>query len=463
MVFSGILFLYFFLPVLCLLYFLIPEKAKNAIPAKNTVLLIFSLCFYAAGEPGYIILMVFSILQAYIFGRLMATEKHRKLWFVTTLILGIAPLVVCKYADFIIENVNAITGLALPLPGIALPVGISFYTFQLIGYSADVYMRKCEAQKSLPRLALYVSLFPQLIAGPIVRYAHVEEQLSHRTHTVEGFSRGIVRFSVGLGKKVLIANTLGELVGALGTSMLGAWTGAIAAALQIYFDFSGYSDMAIGLGKMFGFDFMENFNYPFISSGVAEFWRRWHISLGSWFRDYIYIPMGGNRVSRARWMFNILVVWMFTGLWHGAEWNFVFWGLYFALFLVLEKYMKPVADKLPKVLSHIIVLFIVLISFVLFNSPTLADFGKTVVSMFNFSNLTDTASLYYARSYAVTVLAACIGATPFLKNLVVKIGESKGGAKVLSILTPVFVFVMVTVSTAYIVDGSFNPFLYFRF
>jgi alginate O-acetyltransferase complex protein AlgI len=208
---------------------------------------------------------------------------------------------------------------------------------------------------------------------------------------------------------------------------------------------------------------MENFNYPFISSGVAEFWRRWHISLGSWFRDYIYIPMGGNRVSKARWMFNILVVWMLTGLWHGAEWNFVFWGLYFALFLVLEKFSKPILDKLPKVLNHVIVLFLVLISFVLFNSPTLADFGRTVFSMFNFSNLTDTASLYYARSYAVTVLAACIGATPLLKNLVVKIGAHKTGAKVLSILTPVFVFVMVTVSTAYIVDGSFNPFLYFRF
>lgn len=457
MVFSGILFLYFFLPVLLLLYFIVSDKAKN------TILLIFSLLFYTAGEPGYILLMLFSITQAYVFARLMVHGTHRKLWFIATLICSILPLVVCKYADFIVENINLLPGFNLPLPGIALPVGISFYTFQLIGYSADVYTGKCEAQKNPLRLALYVSLFPQLIAGPIVRYSDVEEALTNRRHTVEGFSRGIVRFIIGLGKKVLLANTLGEMVGMLGDSMLGAWIGAIAAALQIYFDFSGYSDMAIGLGRMFGFEFMENFNYPFISAGVAEFWRRWHISLGSWFRDYIYIPMGGNRVTKPRWAFNILVVWMLTGLWHGAQWNFVLWGLYFALFLVLEKACKPMIAKTPKVLQHLITLILVIISFVLFNAATLADFGKTIVAMFDFSHLTDVASLYYARSYAFTIIAACIGATPLLKKLVEKALANGTSAKIVHFLTPVFTFAVLIVSTAYIVDGSFNPFLYFRF
>lgn len=457
MVFSGIQFLYFFLPALLLCYFLVPTKAKNAL------LLVFSLLFYAAGEPGYIILMLFSILQAYIFARLMGTGRHRKLWFILTLICGIIPLVVCKYADFIIENLNLISALNIPLPGIALPVGISFYTFQLIGYSADVYLGRCEVQKNPFHLALYVSLFPQLIAGPIVRYSDVAAQLSERKHTIEGFTRGIVRFSVGLGKKVLIANTLGEVVGLLGTSMLGTWVSAIAAALQIYFDFSGYSDTAIGLGRMFGFDFMENFNYPFISQGVAEFWRRWHISLGSWFRDYIYIPMGGNRVSKLKWARNILVVWMLTGLWHGAQWNFVLWGLYFALFLVLEKALKPVIAKIPRAVNHIVVLFIVLVSFVLFNSNTLTDFAVTLGRMFDFTNLTDTASVYYTKSYAVTILASAVGSTPLLANIVKKLCENARTEKIVQVLTPVFVMAVLVVSTAYIVDGSFNPFLYFRF
>lgn len=458
MVFSGILFLYFFLPALLLCYFLVPDKAKNA------VLLIFSLVFYAAGEPGYIILMLFSIMQAYIFARLMGTSKHRKkLWLIITLICEIMPLVICKYADFIVENVNLIPGVNIPLPGIALPVGISFYTFQLIGYSVDVYRGQCEVQKNPFTLALYVSLFPQLIAGPIVRYADVELQLTNRRHTVEGFSRGILRFSVGLGKKVLIANVLGEAVGLMGTSVLGTWTSAIAAALQIYFDFSGYSDMAIGLGRMFGFEFMENFNYPFISHGVAEFWRRWHISLGSWFRDYIYIPMGGNRVTKLKWARNILVVWMLTGLWHGAQWNFIFWGLYFALFLVLEKAMKPVIAKIPRVVNHIVVLFIVLVSFILFNSNTLTDFAVTLSRMFDFTHLTDTVSVYYARSYAFTILFACVGSTPLLSKLADKLAKNEKTAKIMQILTPVFVMTVLIVSTAYIVDGSFNPFLYFRF
>ncbi len=457
MVFSGIQFLYFFLPALLLCYFLVPSKAKN------TILLIFSLLFYTAGEPGYIILMLFSITQAYIFARLMDRGNHRKLWLIITLVIEILPLVICKYADFIIENLNLIPAFDIPLPHIALPVGISFYTFQLIGYSVDVYRKECESQKNPFHLALYVSLFPQLIAGPIVRYADVADQLKERKHTIEGFSHGILRFTIGLGKKVLIANVLGEAVGLLGTSMLGTWFSAIAATLQIYFDFSGYSDMAIGLGRMFGFEFMENFTYPFISQSVAEFWRRWHISLGSWFRDYIYIPMGGNRVSKLKWARNILVVWMLTGLWHGAQWNFVLWGLYFALFLVLEKAMKSIVSKIPRIVNRIIILFIVLISFVLFNSNTLTDFAVTLSRMFDFTNLTDTASIYYARSYAFTLLAACIGSTPILSIIAKKLSENEKTAKLVQILTPVFIMSVLVVSTAYIVDGSFNPFLYFRF
>lgn len=457
MVFSGIQFLYFFLPALLLCYFLVPSKAKN------TILLIFSLLFYTAGEPGYIILMLFSITQAYIFARLMDRGNHRKLWLIITLVIEILPLVICKYADFIIENLNLIPAFDIPLPHIALPVGISFYTFQLIGYSVDVYRKECESQKNPFHLALYVSLFPQLIAGPIVRYADVADQLKERKHTIEGFSHGILRFTIGLGKKVLIANVLGEAVGLLGTSMLGTWFSAIAATLQIYFDFSGYSDMAIGLGRMFGFEFMENFTYPFISQSVAEFWRRWHISLGSWFRDYIYIPMGGNRVSKLKWARNILVVWMLTGLWHGAQWNFVLWGLYFALFLVLEKAMKSIVSKIPRIVNRIIILFIVLISFVLFNSNTLTDFAVTLSRMFDFTNLTETASIYYARSYAFTLLAACIGSTPILSIIAKKLSENEKTAKLVQILKPVFIMSVLVVSTAYIVDGSFNPFLYFRF
>lgn len=407
--------------------------------------------------------MLFSITQAYIFARLMDRGNHRKLWLIITLVIEILPLVICKYADFIIENLNLIPAFDIPLPHIALPVGISFYTFQLIGYSVDVYRKECESQKNPFHLALYVSLFPQLIAGPIVRYADVADQLKERKHTIEGFSHGILRFTIGLGKKVLIANVLGEAVGLLGTSMLGTWFSAIAATLQIYFDFSGYSDMAIGLGRMFGFEFMENFTYPFISQSVAEFWRRWHISLGSWFRDYIYIPMGGNRVSKLKWARNILVVWMLTGLWHGAQWNFVLWGLYFALFLVLEKAMKSIVSKIPRIVNRIIILFIVLISFVLFNSNTLTDFAVTLSRMFDFTNLTDTASIYYARSYAFTLLAACIGSTPILSIIAKKLSENEKTAKLVQILTPVFIMSVLVVSTAYIVDGSFNPFLYFRF
>ena len=460
MVFSSIPFLFYFLPVLLPCYFLVPR------PAKNIVLLLFSLIFYAVGEPVYILLMLFSITQSYLLVNLSERDvRRRKLWFVLTVILSVLPLIWYKYAGFLTTNLNLIPGVNLSVPKHSLPIGISFYTFQLIGYAADVYMKRCPAQKNPLHLALYVSLFPQLIAGPIVRYADVAEQLTARTHSVEKFTQGILRFSVGLGKKVLIANVLGELCKSLGTSMLGVWGYAIASSLQIYYDFSGYSDMAIGLGRIFGFEFMENFNYPYISKSVSEFWRRWHMSLGSWFRDYIYIPMGGNRVSKPRWMLNILTVWMLTGLWHGAEWTFVLWGLYFAVFLVLEKLLaKPIA-KIPPVLNRILVLFIVMISFMIFDSPTITEAFRRIVSLFHVTNPADTASLYYLRSYAGTLTAAIVGATPLLRNTAKKLAgsESRTMQNVINVLVPVFVCSVLIVSTAYLVDGSYNPFLYFRF
>ncbi len=454
MVFSGIPFLYFFLLAIFLLYFVAPT-----LKLKNVVLLLFSFTFYAAGEPRYMFLMLFTITQAYVFGLLMERGKNRRLWFLLTLTFAILPLAVCKYGNFILENISLIPGISFRKLNITLPVGISFYTFQLIGYSADVYMGRVHAQKNWGKLALYISLFPQLIAGPIVRYSNVEYDIDNRTHSLDKFSAGVIRFSIGLGKKILIANTLGELCEGLGTSALGTWVTMIAASLQIYYDFSGYSDMAIGMGHMFGFHFLENFNYPFISKSVAEFWRRWHMSLGSWFRDYVYIPLGGNRVSLGKWIRNILVVWMFTGLWHGAEWNFVIWGLYFAVFLVLEKALKNIIEKIPTVLRHILVLFVIGISFTIFNSATIVEAGRTVLRLFDFTNLTDTASLYYTRSYALTLLAACVGATPLLRNFF----TSQKTEKIRPALAPVFMLFVVIVSSAYIVDGSFNPFLYFRF
>ncbi len=457
MVFSGIPFLFFFLPVLLILYFAVPDKAKNA------VLLLFSLIFYATGEPVYIILMLLSIAQSYIFTLLMSKGKHKKFWLVTTVILSAAPLIICKYANFFISNINLIPGIAIPALGITMPIGISFYTFQLMGYTVDVYRGVTDVQRNIFKLALYVSLFPQLIAGPIVRYSDVERELTHRVHTLDGFYAGTVRFTIGMGKKILLANTLGELCNSLGDSALGMWIYMIAASLQIYYDFSGYSDMAIGLGKIFGFTFNENFNYPFISASVSEFWRRWHMSLGSWFRDYVYIPLGGNRVKFSRWIFNTLVVWMFTGFWHGAEWTFIIWGLYYAVLLVTEKLMKNFIEKIPLVLRHIVVLFLVGISFLLFNSASLGEAVRSVAALFDFSNIADPSSIYYTRSYLFTLTAAAIGAAPLLKNTVNRALQSDRFKHVIYIASPVFTAVVLIVSTAYVVDGSYNPFLYFRF
>ena len=466
MLFSSIPFLFYFLPIVLLLYFAVPKKLRNA------VLLLSSLFFYGWGEPRFLFFMIISILQGYIFGLLI--EKHKgtkrsKVFLTASVVLSLGLLGYCKYADFFIENFNALTGLSVPLLGIALPIGISFYTFQILSYAVDVYRGDVPAQRNFITLAAYIAMFPQLIAGPIVRYSDVAKQLEERTCSFEKASEGIRRFVFGFAKKILLANTLGELVATFKASddksVLFYWLYAFAYMLHVYFDFSGYSDMAIGLGKIFGFDFMENFNYPYISGSITEFWRRWHMSLGSWFRDYLYIPMGGNRVSTPRWLFNILVVWMATGFWHGAAWNFVLWGLMFAVLLTIEKLFLIKGLKKLKVLNHIYVLFFVSLSFVLFDSLSISEAAQSMGAMLGAGKLplVSTETLYYLKSYGVLLIAGIVGATPLCTALVKKVHSTNRGAVIVNIAEPVVLLTLLTVCTAYLIDGSFNPFLYFRF
>jgi len=467
MLFSSIPFLYYFLPLILAIYFLVPKRGKNL------VLLIASLFFYFYGEPVYVLLMIGACVSSYIHGLLIHRFRGKplsKVFLWSSIITSLAMLGFFKYSDFFLENLNAISGLDLPLLGLALPIGISFYTFQTLSYTVDVYRGDAQVQKNFISLATYVALFPQLIAGPIVRYTTVEEDLSGRTHSVEKFSAGISRFLIGLGKKVLIANQLGELCDIFrrssDQSVLFFWLYAIGFSLHIYFDFSGYSDMAIGLGKLFGFRFLENFNYPFISKSISEFWRRWHISLGSWFRDYVYIPLGGNRVSKGKWLRNILIVWLLTGFWHGAAWNFIIWGLFFGFFLVLEKFFLGAwLKKLPAFLSHIYVLFLVMISFVIFNASSMGQAFSDIGGLFGSGGLpmVSREALYQLRSFGWILVLALIGATPIPKLIVGKIKSHTTGHKILNLLEPVFLAGLLLVVTAYLVDGSFNPFLYFRF
>ena len=462
MLFSSIPFAFYFLPAVLVLYFAVPFRFKNA------VLLTFSLFFYGWGEPVYLLLMMASIVAGWIFGLLIGkyrgTPKAR-LFLIASLVTSLGLLGWFKYADFAVENLNAL-GLQLTLPGIALPIGISFYTFQILSYTIDVYRGDVESQKNIVDFGAYVSMFPQLIAGPIVRYADVARQLKSRTHSVEKASLGVRRFVIGLAKKVLIANQLGQLVelyrSTTQPSVLFVWMYAAAFALQIYFDFSGYSDMAIGLGHIFGFDLLENFNYPFISRSISEFWRRWHMSLGGWFRDYVYIPLGGNRVKPLRYVFNVLVVWALTGLWHGAAWNFVLWGLLFAVLLTVEKFLVGKAmAKMPGWLVRVPVLAILLMSFVLFNASSLAQALSDVGGMFGLGGLplVSTASLYYLRSYGLLLLFAAVGATPLVSRTAKKLEAHT----VTAILEPVVLCALLLAVTAFLVGGSFNPFLYFRF
>ena len=465
MLFSSIPFLYYFLPLVLAVYFLTPARFRNA------VLLLASLIFYAWGEPKYVLLMLASILSGYGFGLLQERyrgQKGAKLVCGLSVAVSLSFLLYFKYADFFLENFNAATGLGVPLLRIALPIGISFYTFQIISYTVDVY-RGEPAQKNLIHLAAYVAMFPQLIAGPIVRYSDIAQQLEHRSHSTALAAEGVRRFLIGFGKKILIANQLGELCSVFRASdeksVLFYWLYAVAFSLHIYFDFSGYSDMAIGLGKVFGFHFLENFNYPYISASITEFWRRWHISLGTWFRDYVYIPLGGNRVGRARQLLNILVVWMLTGFWHGAAWNFVVWGLMFAVLLIMEKLwlLKPLSKCRP--LAHLYVVFFVVISFVIFNAENMGQALSDIGGLFGAGGipLVSAEAVYCLRSFALVLILAVLGATPLLRNGLVRLSQYPTAGKVLNALEPFTLFVLLLVMTGYLVDGSFNPFLYFRF
>lgn len=460
MIFSSIPFLYYFLPFTLVLYLVSPKCVKNA------SLLLASLVFYGWGEPKYLLLMVVSIISGYVFGILIEKSQSKKgarLYLVLSLIISLGILGFFKYADFFITNFNSVTGLSIPLLSIALPVGISFYTFQILSYSVDVYRKDVAAQKNLIDFATYVTMFPQLIAGPIVRYRDIEAQLKKRSYSFHQTYEGIRRFIIGLSKKVLISNLLGELCSIFkdsnDKSILFYWVYAIAYTLHIYFDFSGYSDMGIGLGRILGFHFPENFNYPYISKSITEFWRRWHMSLGTWFKDYVYIPMGGNRVPLRRWFINILVVWMLTGFWHGASWNFVIWGLLFAVLLIMEKlFLGNFLKKAPSFLVHLYVMLIVIFSFVIFDSVNLIQALDYLLAMVGVGTLpfTSAETMYYLTSYGVVLIVAIIGCLPVAK-------WSKLQPFKITYTEAILLLGMLLLVTAYLVDGSFNPFLYFRF
>ena len=454
MLFTSISFLYYFLPIILIAYFLVPTKFKNL------VLFIFSCIFYLYGEPKYILLMLFEILVAYIGGILIEKYKEKNI-FIISIMIPIFLLIFFKYTDFFITNINNVFKANIPLLNIALPIGISFYTFQLISYLIDVYRGTVKAQKNFILLGTYISLFPQLIAGPIVRYETIEKELTSRKHNFELFANGTKRFVIGLSKKILIANILGELSSVTPTTTVFYWLYGISYMLQIYFDFSAYSDMAIGLGQMFGFHFLENFNYPYISKTITDFWRRWHISLGSWFRDYIYIPLGGNRKKQMR---NILVVWFLTGFWHGASWNFIFWGLLFGIVLIIEKLLlKKHLEKLHFI-NHIYVLFIVMISFIIFNANSLADAYYRIIGLFGYSKVfIDSFTIYYIKNYIFVLLIALMGSTPLIKNSFEKLKNIKFFNCLFSILEPIVILALLILCTSYLIDNSYNPFLYFRF
>jgi len=459
MIFSSISFIYYFLPCILIFYFLIPNKYKNL------VLLIFSLIFYFLGEPKYIIVLLLSCFINYYLSKLIEKNKHKKLFLLIAIFYNVIQLLIFKYTDFFIQNINNIFNSNLNYLYIIMPIGISFFTFQALGYIIDVYNNKHKPSKNLLNFMTYISLFPQLIAGPIVRYSDVEKDLETRTHSFDKFSLGIKRFIIGLSKKVLLANVLGEFYQLLpNNTILSSWLRPISYTLQIYFDFSGYSDMAIGLGLLFGFKFLENFNYPLIASSITDFWRRWHISLSSWFKDYIYIPLGGNRVNKLKWIRNIFIVWFLTGFWHGASWNFIIWGLYFGIILVIEKiFLKKYLDK-TKIFRHIYSLLIIIISFLIFNATSLSEITISLKNMFLINKLPfyNKEVIYYAKSYLILLIIACISSTPLLKVIINKIKNTKYKL-LIDIIEPIIYLLLLVLSTGFLIDESFNPFLYFRF
>ncbi len=473
MVFSSLLFLFRFLPAVLLLYYIAPRKIRNL------VLLLFSLLFYAWGEPKYVFLMLFSITMDFFMGQMVAKSKARnnrkaaKRFLTISIVVNLSILAFFKYADFIIGTINSVAGLSLPMLSIPLPIGISFFTFQTMSYVIDVYKGATKVQKNWVNYGTYVSMFPQLIAGPIVQYKTIAEQMEHRKENASDFAEGIHRFLLGMGKKVLLANTIGLLCDAVmaleitQVPVLTAWLGAIAYTFQIYFDFSGYSDMAIGLGKMFGFHFLENFNYPYISRSITEFWRRWHISLSSWFKEYVYIPLGGNRRGVLLQARNILVVWMLTGIWHGASWNYVLWGVYYGILLMLEKFLlKPVLKHLPGVLQNVYTMVLVIFGWVLFKCEDLSycfSYLKAMVGGFH-AGWIGRESMYLLRNYGALLVILLFGCTMIPKKIghriTGKFGETSWIGLVLRIVWYGGIFL---ISLAYLVDATYNPFLYFRF
>ena len=462
MVFSSITFLYYFLPILLFIYFIIPSKYKNLI------LLLFSLFFYFYGEPTYIWILIFSCIFNFLMGKVIGKYIHTKkatFFLIISLLINFGFLFYFKYTNFIIENLNQIFHGGIPYLQVIMPIGISFFTFQTVGYIIDVYLGKVSCSHKFMDFATYVTLFPQLVAGPIVRYQTVEMELKERKHSYVLFSKGVGRFVIGLAKKVLLANLLGQLCTALANltmkTILSTWLHAIAATLQIYFDFSGYSDMAIGLGLLFGFQFLENFNYPFIASSITDFWRRWHISLSSWLKDYIYIPLGGSRVSKWKWIRNIAIVWFCTGFWHGAAWNFIIWGLYFAVLLVIEKIFFKNFLKKHNIIAHFYTLFLVLISFMIFNGENMKEVILEISHLFGFGHLSfvNIETIYYFRSYGILLVIAIVASTPILTNYIKKFQTNKW----LQWVEPIYYVVLLLISTAFLIDASFNPFLYFRF
>jgi len=459
MLFSSITFLYYFLPIFLIFYYITPKKYKNI------TILIFSLVFYFLGEPRYIIVLILSCIINYILSKKIEKSNFPKRYLIIALIYNVGQLLIFKYTDFFISNINQMLNTNIPYTYITMPIGISFFTFQALGYIIDVYNKKHKSAKNVLEFMTYISLFPQLIAGPIVRYSDVQADLKERKESYDKFSEGVKRFTIGLAKKVLLANVLGELVTTITeVTVLSSWLKSISYTMQIYFDFSGYSDMAIGIGLMIGFRFLENFNYPLIASSVTDFWRRWHMSLSGWFRDYIYIPLGGNRVTNLKWIRNIFVVWFLTGFWHGANWNFILWGLYFGVLLVIEKkFLKKYLDK-TKVLKYIYTLLIVIVSFVIFSTNSLADIILEIKNMFGINNipLIGKESVYYLKNYMTLLIIGIISSTPLLKLTIKKIEKTKIN-KILNIIEPIIYITLLILSTSFLIDESFNPFLYFRF
>ena len=466
MVFSSISFLFYFLPCVLILYFMSPRRLRNAILAIS------SLVFYAWGEPRYILIMLFSTVVDYTCGRLIAREhekgKKGKAYLILSIVANLSVLGFFKYYNFLAGNIMALFGAPnTGLLDVTLPIGISFYTFQTMSYTIDVYRKNVGAQKNIVNFATFVTLFPQLIAGPIVKYTDIAEELDdEKRGSIDMFSEGVTRFIAGLGKKVLLANNIGLLWDTVQTtsagemSVLYAWLGVIAFAFQIYFDFSGYSDMAIGLGKMFGFTFPENFNYPYISQSITEFWRRWHITLGSWFREYVYIPLGGNRVKVPQHIRNILIVWLLTGIWHGANWNFLLWGLYYGIILLIEKlFLQKILDKLPRVVRRLYSIFFILLGWVLFAFEDMSAGIAYLGVMFGNAEFVNQKALFDLLSYLPMLIILGVASTP-IKD---KIMSVKSVEKVAPVIMPVLAIAVFLLSVAYLVDSGYNPFLYFRF